>query len=109
MTRGARAGQRRRRAAAQAGEEQGAVAAAGVDVDDVRGRGDGAELRAGEEQDGGRAAEDTAMGGRSVASPGRAGQRGARGTWRIWGSNRRSPHLTALKTPLVPIVLYHRY
>ena len=45
------------RAAAQVGEEQGAVAAADVDVDDVRGRGDGADLRAGEEQDGGRAAE----------------------------------------------------
>ena len=69
----------RRRAVAQAGEEQGAVAAAGVDVDDVRGRGDGAELRVGEEQDGGHAAEDAAMGGRSVASSGRAGRRGARG------------------------------
>ena len=66
------------RAAAQVGEEQGAVAAADVDVDDVHGRGDGADLRAGEEQDGGRAAEGAAMGGRSVASPGRAGRRGAR-------------------------------
>ena len=48
--------------------------------------GRGGEELAGEEQDG-----------------------GARGLRRIWGSNRRSPQLTALKTPLVPVVLYNRY
>ena len=48
--------------------------------------GRGGEELAGEEQDG-----------------------GARGLRRIWGSNRRSPHLTALKNTLVPVVLYNRY
>ena len=94
------------RAAAQVGEEQGAVAAADVDVDDVRGRGDGADLRAGEEQDGGRGDGRPERGFAGESRP----ERSARGGLGEFGDRIVDPHsLTALKTPLAPVVLYNRY
>ena len=98
-----------RSAGARFAGEQGVVAAASTSTTCAgRFAGDGAGRRA---RAGGRG--DGAAAGRSRASPGSRLERSrasrAAGTCEFWGSIRRSPLKTAIKTPLVPVVCYNRY